>query len=285
MSATDHYFTFPLAVLQGTKDATTAVDCLELAVRCGVVNAGIGFRKKHTDDEYRERLDEVIEKQKITFKVKRVDIAHVLVGAALCNVSLGGTGLPYYEAFANDAESVVTGGPLVKMSSTSLWAATYQARWEADTKNPHPERGMSWREFRILAAILSIKTNRFGFCFVGWETIQSRSCGFATKEAFDAAKTIPDHLAPPPTRKQIRTTCDTLEVLGFYARFRMSSGARGGLTAYSFRHKDREELGNAVCEHINFRDRASIKTNRAKDAEKCLALLERAKVGPSQGQQ
>jgi len=172
------------------------------------------------------------------------------------------------------------------MSSASLWAALYQARWEDDpATNPHPDRGVSWREFRILAAILSMKTNRFDFCFAGWEMIQARSCGFTTKEAFTAAASIPDHLAPPLTRKQIRTTCDTLEALGFYARFRMSSGKRGGLTAYSFRHEGREALGNAVCEHINFRDRASIKANRAKDAEKCLELLERAKVGPSSGQQ
>ena len=64
----------------------------------------------------------------------------------------------------------------------------------------------------------------------------------------------------------------------FFARFRMSSGNRGGYMAYSFRH-DRDALALAVCENVNFRDRADIKENRARDAEKCLALLKRAKAG------
>ncbi|MEI6654445.1 MAG: hypothetical protein WCP45_06730 [Verrucomicrobiota bacterium] len=293
MSATDHYFTFPLAVLNGedfdendSAPIATPLNCIELALNCGIIGAGKGFKHRHGHDAFKARLEEICEKLDIG-KARPgpcSDKGEVLVGADICNVQLGNLGASHLEGIAGSSRNVAAGGPLVTMKAGYFWAACEQARAEVDPKKPWPERGVSWREFRILCAILSVKVNRQGFCFVGWETIQARSCGFATKEAFSAATVIPDHLAPPLTRKQIRDTADTLEALGFYARFRMSSGPRGGLMAYSFRHKDQDALGNAVCEAINFRDRANIKANRAKDAQKCLQLLERAKSGPSQGQ-
>ncbi|MEI6654163.1 MAG: hypothetical protein WCP45_05290 [Verrucomicrobiota bacterium] len=288
MSNQDHYFTFPLAALHGIEITSTPVSILDLCMNCGILSAGIGYQNNNTHEEFKDRLDEVCEKRNIAESVRPgpcTVAAKILVGSALCNVTLGSNSKEHCNKIEQSAAKVAKGGPLVRMSSSSMWAAMGQARWEADPSKDYPDRGISWREFRILCAILSVKVNRQGFCFVGWETIQARACGFTTKDAFKAATVIPDHLAPPLTRKQIRDTADTLEDLGFFARFRMSSGPRGGLMAYSFRHKDHDALGNAVCEAINFRDRANIKANRAKDAEKCLQLLERAKVGPSKDQQ
>jgi hypothetical protein len=198
-------------------------------------------------------------------------------------VDLGGTGHPYLEQMAERAGYVTTGGPLVRMKGSYFWAACYQARAEADPTNPWPEHGMSWREFRILCAILSVKTNRAGYAKMGWETIQARACGFTTKESFRNADVIPDHLAPPLTRKQIRITCEALEDLGFFARFRLSTGRVGGHMAYSVKH-DRDELAKAVCDNTNFRDRSRIRANRVSDTAQCLKMLERAKSGPSGGQ-
>jgi hypothetical protein len=283
----EHYFTFPLAVLWGEKPHAkvknpppiTPFQCIDLAVDCGMVGAGKGFRKNHTEDEFLARLDEACEEIKVVRKDMMKDVSEVVVGSRLCGVDmLGSKSHSRFQETANRANGVPHGGPLVRMASKYLWAAHGQAKAEADPSSPWPERGISWREFRILCAILSAKTNRAGFAFIGWEVIQARACGFTTKEAFKDADNIPDHLAPPLTHKMIRKTCDALEDLGFYARFRFSTGKTGGLMAYSFRHT-REELAKAVCDSANFRDRAKIKANREADTQKCLELLERAKVG------
>jgi hypothetical protein len=287
MSKTDHYFTFPLAILHGAKSniPVTPYSCIDLALDCAILGAGRGYRCNHGNEKFAERLNEVYEKLSMATKSRpasHTEKAEILVGAALCGVKLGDTSHAYLERIAEYAGYVTTGGPLVRMKGSYFWAAFYQARAEADPQEPRPEKGISWREFRILAAILSAKTNRVGFAFIGWETIQARSCGYKTKEEFRKAESIPDQLTPPLTHKQIRTTCEALEALGFFARFRFSSGGYGGLMAYSFRH-DRESLGDAVCEFVNFRDRVGIRENRANDAAKCLKLLERAKSGQCHG--
>jgi hypothetical protein len=288
----ENYFTFPLAVLNGeirvqfrSVPIATPLNCIELALDSGILSGGKGFKKIHKHEEFKDELAEICDKWDIGKSSRPGPYsprAEVLVGASICKVNMphhSGTDL---DSLRERVESVPTGGPLVRMKGDYLWAAVSQARAEADPEKPWPERGMSWREFRILCAILSVKTNRAGFAFMGWETIQARAHGFTTKEAFKSRKVLADHLAPPLSHKQIRATRDTLEALGFFARFRLSSGGRGGLMAYSVRH-DPDELAKAVCESVNFRDRAGIKANRAKDAEKCLELLERAKSGQSRG--
>jgi hypothetical protein len=187
------------------------------------------------------------------------------------------------DSITEKIQKVKAGGALVRMAGKYFWPAFYQARAEAGKKE-WPERGISWREFRILCAILSVKKNRSDFSFIGWETIQHRACGFTSKKAYKDAEVIPDHLAPPLTRKHNqgplvidwRTSDSSPDSSSRHQK-------RGGLTAYSVRHS-REELGDVVCQFSNFRNRAKIKQNRADDAAKCLQLLERAKSGPSQGQ-
>lgn len=282
----EYYFTFPLAVLNGPQDGReiTPLSCLEAAADCGIVNAGIGYRKNHGAEAFNERLQEVSEKRGIKIPPGAGSAkAEVLVGAEVCNVKLGGYDSAHLQRAVASADSIPTGGPLVRMKSEIFWAALYQARAEDDPAKAWPERSISWREFRILCAILSAKRNRAEYSFIGWETIQARACGFTTKDAFKAREITPKHLAPPLSRRIIRDTCDALEDLGFFARFRLSSGPRGGKMAYSFRH-DRHELGKVVCDSTNFHDRARIKANRTADMQKCLELLERAKCETSVGQ-
>ena len=285
----DTYFTFPLRVLWGPRPDPKAKkkpeiaphECIDLAVNCGMVNAGKGYRKNHDNDQFRERLTEACDNKEISSDIINgmpYDCAEVLLGSDLCGVVLGSYETHNLQTRVTKASKVFPGGPFVRMASKYLWPALEQARAEADPSKPWPERGMSWREFRILCAILSVERNRANFAFIGWETIQARSCGFTTKEAFRNADNIPDHLAPPLSHKMIRPILERLENLGFYARFHFSSGKTGGLMAYSVRHT-KEELGDAVCDFVNFKDRAGIKANREADAKKCLEKLERAKVG------
>ena len=279
----DHYYNFPLAVLHGIKKETTPLQCMELAMRCGMYNAGVGLLNNDSD-EFAERLEDIINNADIEQDIHYGDDQScVLVGANVCNADLGSKSRGYLETIADQARQIPNGGALVRMSSEFLWAAIDQARAENDPNEKWPDRGISWREFRVLCAILSVKRNRHGFAFIGWETIQYRCCGFTNRAGYKSASRIPCHLQPPLTRKQIRRTCDDLENLGFYARFRMSKGKVGGLMAYSFRHT-REELAAAVCEHVNFRDQKKLREYRREDAAKCLELLERAKMGPRAGQ-
>lgn len=286
----DNYFTFPLQVLWGPKPDSKLKrppviaphECIELAINCGMINAGKGYRKNNDNDQFIERLHQACDNRGLsTDIINRIpdNCEEILLGSDLCNVQLGSYETYSLQGRLTKACKVIPGGPMVRMAAKYMWPAFEQARADADQSNPRPERGISWREFRILCAILSVPTNRANFAFIGWETIETRSCGFATKEAFKAVPNIPDHLAPPLTRKVIRPICEALEDLGFYARFRFSTGKTGGYMAYSVRHT-RDELAQAVCDFVNFRDRAKIKANRASDAQKCLELLERAKVGP-----
>jgi hypothetical protein len=279
----EKYFTFPLSVLHGLADPSTSLDCIDLALNCGMMNAGVGLYRNDRE-KFEEILEEAIEKHDIRWKISAGSYrSTVLVGAKICGVKLGATSQSNIDIMIDSVNRVQKGGALVRMAGKYFWPAFYQARAECNTENEWPERGISWREFRILCAILSVKRNSNDFSFIGWETIQLRACGFTNKAEFKTAAKIPDHLAPPLSRKKIRATCDALEDLGFFARFRFSKGKTGGYMAYSFRHS-RDELAKVVCDAANFRDRAKIKANRAEDARKCLKLLERAKVGPTLGQ-
>jgi hypothetical protein len=284
----ENYFTFPLAVLNGADSSDDECDTaaaplrsLELALHCGVHGAGKGFRHRHGHEAFKERLGAICDELHIGNSGRPGPCtarSEVLVGAHTCNVRLGSYEASQLDRIAAAANLVPTGGPLVRMKADFFWAAFHQARAEADPEAPWPERGISWREFRVLCAILSVKTNRAGFAFIGWETIRVRACGFAGKTAFRTAEMIPDHLAPPLSHKQVRNTTDAMEACGFYARFRLATGPKGGRLAYSFRHTH-DELARVVCDSINFKDRVTVRKNRAADAEKCLELLERAKLG------
>jgi hypothetical protein len=275
----EKYFTFPLCVLHGLTDPSTPLDCINLALDCGIINAGIGLYR-NDQEKFEEMLEEAIEEHQIKWKLRAdSNRSTVFVGSKICNVTLGTASPAKIDKQIDSFNRVPKGGALVRMAGKYLWPAYYQALYEQGANEDRPDKGISWREFRILCAILSVKRNSNEFSFIGWETIQLRACGFTNKTDYKAATKIPYHLAPPLSRKQIRATCDALENLGFFARFRFSKGKSGGYMAYSFRHS-RDELAKVVCNAANFKDKAKIKANRAEDAKRCLELLERAKVGP-----
>lgn len=288
MSTGDRYFTAPLAIL---RSGQSALDALDAAVCSGIVNAGLGYLSTHGEDEYNtllEQADRAAEKlgMPVTppprFALKDCDgkpianaravelwrAAHA--GSKLCGV-IGGNR-------ATDAQTWAThrreGEVFFQIKSEWLWGAVYTARAEngSDVKNDF--KPLLWREFRILAAILSAPVKKFqGFVFLGWETIQARACGFHRKDLFAANREeLPPH-CQPLTRSQIDLTTSRMEVLKFYLRFRYSKGDRGGKTAYSFRHETREKLAEAVgkfqAEHCF---KPTVDANRAKDRELTIRL-------------
>ena len=271
----DNYFKFPLAILQGIRDNgkpgnSTPYDVICNALDYGIVNAGMGYL--HTQGP--ESFDELLTAEEEERGLANLS-AHAgagLVGASLCGVTFKLR--ESFERAANVYERNQSSMfPLVTMKADIFWGAYYQAGHEQG-KEDQPDNAISWREFRILCAILSAKINREGFVFVGWQEIQARSCGMLRKP-YKARKSIPNHLAPPYSQKQIKRTCDKLEALNFFARCRHSKGPRGGFMAYSFRHAP-EKLREAVARWASFRKGDSVRENRAKDMGYYLKNKERA---------
>jgi len=271
----EKYFRFPLAILQGINDygkpcASSHFEIIDDALSYGVVNAGEGLIKTQGQEVYDEMLEE--EEEKTSFGKLSYHAGAALVGASMCGVTMAScvnlekAGAVYYRY--DDHKF-----PLVTMKAKIFWGAFYQAGYEQGRRDP-PERGISWREFRILCAILSGKKNREGFTFMGWQEIQARSCGML-RAVYKAAEFIPEHLQPPYSQKQIKRTCDKLEALKFFARCRHSKGNRGGFMAYSFKH-DPKDLREAVARWASFRRGDTVRENRAKDLNYALKNQERA---------
>lgn len=290
MAKKSHYFTFPLSILNAHRlepshgfIALSPLQRLRIALDCGVVNAGIGYTKCHSREAFEDFLDETWSlKGKGRQKCPLPDSpeAIVLVGEAVTNSNLGDFCPRNFRSRYENGIEHQDDGPLVRMKADFVWAALGKARAEELENQPFPKKAISWNEFRVLCAIFSAKINRQGYALLGWETIQARACGFSSKAKFIKAKESGNLHGLPLSRKQIRTILEKLENLNFFARFRYSSGARGGYTAYSVRHS-RQELGRAVCEWANFKNRTKVKANREEDLAVCQALLKKTKVGPS----
>ena len=283
MSDSDRYFTAPLSIL---RSSNTPLEALHNVVSCGIVNAGIGYRKDKGEDEFQillEQANDEAEKKGVAYspphnlklqdsggmqmlKVRAVELweaAHA--GAKLCGVTGGSR--------ADDARIWAThrheGAVFFRIKSERVWNAINTAKREAGENVESDSKPLSWREFRILAAILSAPVHpKRGFVFLGWESIQARSCGFHRKDLFDAGEnTLPLH-CQPFTRSQIDLTTSRMEANKFYLRFRYSKGDRGGKTAYSFRHDSREKLAAAVGEYqSHYCIQQTMEANRSRDRE------------------
>jgi len=288
MSKSDHYFTAPLSIL---RSGNTPLEALHNVVSCGIVNAGIGYRRANGEDDFQTLLEQVNDEAKkkgaanspphnlklqdsdgmLMSKARAVELWEAAnAGAKLCGVTGGNR--------ADDAQTWATqhheGAVFFKIKSDWLWNAVITARQDAGMEVASDFMPLSWREFRILAAILSAPVHpKRGFVFLGWESIQARSCGFHRKDLFDAGEnTLPLH-CQPFKRSQIDLTTSRLEANKFYLRFRYSKGKRGGKTAYSFRHDARDKLAAAVGEYQSlYCMKPTIDANRARDRELSAAL-------------
>lgn len=250
MSRSDLYFTAPLALLRG---GSGVLDALESCVSCGIVNAGIGWRKTHGERAFKTLLAGVAAEARSRHlpidgppSVRPFFMQAALAGSHILGVQDGACArhAALYQA------QLQPRAVYFRMRADWVWNALHTARQTAGVEDPGVRKfkPLTWREFRILAAILSAKVNTYDFTFLGWESIQARACGYHTKALFQAGKdTLPPH-CQPLSRRQIRQGLDRLEVLGFFARCRYAKGARGGLMAYSFRHPKRQGLVEAIKE-------------------------------------
>lgn len=267
MSATDNYYTLPLSVL---RSGAGELDALGLGLSCGIVNAGIGYRKTHGEGPFRLLLEEARAAARQHGQPAACPAGipadlweTAMAGARMLGVSGG--------CRATDTTNYQTnspaGGVFFRLRSDWMWNAISSARREAGMEVATKFKQLSWREFRILAAVLSAKVNTYGFTFLGWETLQARSCGFHSKALFQAgAASLPAH-CQPLSRRILRQELEKLEALGYFLRCRYSTGPRGGFMAYSFRHPKREDLVKAVkaWSAANRAAQTQVTANRAAD--------------------
>ena len=244
--STENYYTVPLALL---RSGQTELEALSNALDVGIVNVGVGFAESRDADEVEAALDTAREravKQNLPQTMPPKDVLDDASGYRLARaeaVALWDKALLGWSVLGviggnrtTDAQAWLKlhrqGEVFFKVKSDFMWAALNTAR-RAAGRECAVERALSFREFRILAAILSGTTNSYGFVFLGWEALQYRACGYHTKELFNEHKDkLPPH-CQPLTRSMIRGTCDTLEALDFFGRVRYSAGGAGGYTAYS----------------------------------------------------
>ncbi|OYW76779.1 MAG: hypothetical protein B7Z37_07245 [Verrucomicrobia bacterium 12-59-8] len=282
MSATDLYFTAPLALLHS---GTSALDVLERCLSCGIVNAGIGYRKIHGEAAFQEKLAKASAETEAQGEdlptVHPLDatpssLEAALVGAPIVGV-LGGSRATDAILYCQNHQP---GAVFFRLRADWMWNALHTTRADhgEEAEDSMVFKPLSWREFRILAAILSAKVNTYGFTFLGWESIQARACGFHSKALFQAGKaSLPAH-CQPMSRHDIRRGLDRLEALGFYARCRYATGKRGGLMAYSFRHPKREGLVAAIQQWATANQVFQAKTTALRAAD--LAAFAKPKPKP-----
>ena len=256
-----HYLKFPLALLHHSSDP---LDHFYKAELFAVVNAGIGFCKKHSDLEIQGKLGE-LEAELDIFEYDR----EAVLGAWLCGISLndktGRVAREVYYSVIND----IGGVPTTNMRADIFYTAYQTTQKEANDGLSSLEKRISWREYRVIAAIYSLQWNSRNFCEAGLESIRYRACGFHNKKLFQESEKSDtpwlDHNRPL-SRDQIKRTIETLEGLKFFVRFRNSKNPRhGGKYAYSIKHDSRQALMKDVLSKQAYSRGDHIRENRAKD--------------------
>jgi hypothetical protein len=277
----ENYYTVPLSVL---RSGTTELQALENALAVGIVNAGVGFASSKDEEEVEEALEAAKERAGEMNSPQSMPPKDALYNASGLRLERPDAVALWDKALLGWSILKITGGNrtadaqtwlrlhrhaevFFRIKSDFMWAAINTARRDAG-RDTTVERPLSWREFRVIAAILSGKVNSHNFSFLGWETIQARSCGYHTKKLFEAnERSLPEH-CQPLSRWMIRDACDKLEALDFFTRVRYSKGESGGFTAYSFK-LTRNGLVEAVKRwtDANTTFKSKVKGHRKSDQE------------------
>jgi hypothetical protein len=263
---------FPLSLLRAGNSEDSAIRAiLWTAVR----NVGIGFRATREEIEFRALCDQGEDYwENGDPDLNADDRELVSVGAALLGLGRLPSG-PIIQIALTEA-SQLRDTPYLHLKPEFLWSLLREHSGYGRPDLPEGDesrRRMSWREFRVLCAIISAKVNKHGFTFLGWEAIAARASGFPRNgEASEMAmrEEIPRH-SELLTRSKIVATVDKLEALKFFMRFRYSRGSRGGYMAYSIRHKTREDLAAAVIDWAGYKEK-SVTANRKADLDLCRRL-------------
>jgi hypothetical protein len=134
------------------------------------------------------------------------------------------------------------------------------------------DRSLSWREFRVLCALLSkVGSSKYAKC--GWQEIVARACGWCGKKDM-ALATAKEALRRKPlllSREQIRTTLARLESDQFFARFQY----RRAESWFSFSCGDDRQALVKWISNSKARRAEQIRIQREKDALDSAVVLSR----------
>lgn len=238
MSASDPYFRFPLSALALSR---TPVEILRGIASYSVVSAGLGAGQKGT--------------------VHEVGSAHLLAprpesreehewwltvcaGAHITQVELldWRKTLHCYQETRSETDALGLKSALVTINARWVMNALHTALQEEGQKDWDPYQGwMTWREFRVLCAILSVIGAK-SYAWASTATLMHRACGYTSAASMRGKE--PTAACPLLTRRVLETTLHRLELNRFFLRCRISRNpcGKGGRTAYSVRHADRQAL-------------------------------------------
>lgn len=241
MATTDPYFRFPLSALTYGE---TSLQCMGIILDHAILSAGVGARtlnpKEHEALAAAHALPNPPSKAKAEDWKAYLDVC---VGSQLTRATVAN-----WEAIRSGYEkllqhtSALPKSALVTINAKWVWNALDTAYMEAGRSPLHENAGyLSWREFRVLCAVLSVIGQK-QYAWVSTNTLQHRVCGYTGASSFKGKE--PAAHCPRLSRWMLGATLNRLEELGFFLRVRISRSptGRGGRTACSIRHKNREAL-------------------------------------------
>jgi hypothetical protein len=234
MARADRYVTIPLAWI---RLCNSPLDFFERGIHFAAREAGLGLRQKEPG-HFEHRVAEFLAEHDLNHEIESEEIdAPSIAGWSLLQFKSPD---PTGQTTARIHKILDAIIPPEKISprfrvSWSIFHTSWETqRFEAGHIE-EPPRQISWREFRILLALLSIRNKPWNRNKIEFEAsaqdIRVQSCGFTKNENLQKAQSFPEHAAPF-SRDQIERTMGNLDKLGFFHRRKVSKGKCGGLWKY-----------------------------------------------------
>lgn len=276
MSQEDHYFRFPLAALTyGPPEVT-----LHHIISWAVLNAGKGARATMDKEDFEALAYRSIDELGWDYEEgssREATIFELAVGASLCDVTAQVWEGLYQRSKSMDhhvtawCKASGDARALVTMKAEWVWQALDTALMEAGQppmsgRDKSAYRPISWEEFTILSAILSVIGSK-PFAYISSSDILHRACGYTRARSFRASAAPATEHLPVLKRWKIDQKLHDLELNRFFVRHRASLGKTGGRTVYSIRHATRQSLVEAVRERRRRRMSDTVLANRELDRQ------------------
>jgi hypothetical protein len=206
------YFQFPISALSLNLDrhwsSTLDFACLDY---------GRKITSKDQDRDFKAEADQYLaDHPALTGSVDNLDNLLIIIGYRDLNVCANGGTIAARVKAAREVERHCStcAYPLVRLRN-DLWWKTF---------TPHTqEHHLSVREFRVLCAIYAAIGAK-PYAKASLDLLRRYASGYPQRADFESALADPSRASSILTPKQIRSTRDVLETLGFFARFTFNRG-------------------------------------------------------------
>jgi hypothetical protein len=241
MSETNRFFRFPIGLL--SYDPTNPAQTLSMIVDWCIGNVAESTFEGWDLDSLKEEISRRGAGHGTAYS-KTAKCCRLVLAADTLGVSYGSlTNLdaPLHAAYRFlDTVASAARNNTVQVKTEWLWDCHKTVLAQT------PERSLTFREFRVLCALLS-KIGAKGVKKCSWREVQARAAGFCGKS--DMANCSPDWTARVAplihTRGEIRITLSRLEVNDFFARYNHGWRGKARESWFSF-SMPRDELRSLV---------------------------------------